>query len=121
MLQDYKEKPDYGRCVAIVASASLREMIKPGALAIVSPIVIGRSYPLLQVISLLCMHACLHMPMPMRFEKSAWLNAMIEDFNNCLILAFDVIEFLKSYFYILVVRLSLDSILKKARDEIGWC
>ncbi|MBA0868875.1 hypothetical protein Goshw_020041, partial [Gossypium schwendimanii] len=38
---DYKEKPDYGRCVAIVASASLREMIKPGALAIVSPIVVG--------------------------------------------------------------------------------
>lgn len=34
-------KPDYGRCVAIVASASLREMIKPGALAIISPIVVG--------------------------------------------------------------------------------
>lgn len=42
LLQDYKEKPDYGRCVAIVASASLREMIKPGALAIVSPIVVGK-------------------------------------------------------------------------------
>lgn len=41
MLQEYKEKPDYGRCVAIVASASLREMIKPGALAIVSPIAVG--------------------------------------------------------------------------------
>ncbi|KAK5825609.1 hypothetical protein PVK06_020465 [Gossypium arboreum] len=40
-IMDYKEKPDYGRCVAIVASASLREMIKPGALAIVSPIVVG--------------------------------------------------------------------------------
>lgn len=40
-IMDYKEKPDYGRCVAIVASASLREMIKPGALAIVSPIAIG--------------------------------------------------------------------------------
>ncbi|KAF3788686.1 hypothetical protein EJ110_NYTH20690 [Nymphaea thermarum] len=39
--QEYEEKPDYGRCVAIVASASLREMIKPGALAIVSPIVVG--------------------------------------------------------------------------------
>lgn len=43
LAQDYKEKPDYGRCVAIVASASLREMIKPGALAIVSPIAIGGS------------------------------------------------------------------------------
>lgn len=39
--QEYKEKPDYGRCVAIVASASLREMIKPGALAIISPIAVG--------------------------------------------------------------------------------
>lgn len=40
-IMDYKEKPDYGRCVAIVASASLREMIKPGALAIISPMVVG--------------------------------------------------------------------------------
>lgn len=40
--KDYREKPDYARCVAIVASASLREMIKPGALAIASPIVVGR-------------------------------------------------------------------------------
>lgn len=42
-IQEYQEKPDYGRCVAIVASASLREMIKPGALAIISPVVIGES------------------------------------------------------------------------------
>lgn len=42
-MQEYKEKPDYARCVAIVASASLREMIKPGALAIVSPIAVGKS------------------------------------------------------------------------------
>ncbi|XP_010476801.1 PREDICTED: pyrophosphate-energized membrane proton pump 3 [Camelina sativa] len=40
-IMDYKEKPDYGRCVAIVASSALREMIKPGALAIVSPIAVG--------------------------------------------------------------------------------
>ncbi|KAG9132817.1 hypothetical protein Leryth_022013 [Lithospermum erythrorhizon] len=40
-IMDYKEKPDYGRCVSIVASASLREMIKPGALAIISPIAVG--------------------------------------------------------------------------------
>lgn len=39
--QDYTEKPEYGRCVAIVASASLREMIKPGALAIISPMAVG--------------------------------------------------------------------------------
>ncbi|KAJ0963647.1 hypothetical protein J5N97_028769 [Dioscorea zingiberensis] len=46
-IMEYKEKPDYGRCVAIVASASLREMIKPGALAIISPIVIGLLFRLL--------------------------------------------------------------------------
>ncbi|XP_077238576.1 pyrophosphate-energized membrane proton pump 2 isoform X1 [Tasmannia lanceolata] len=40
-IMDYQEKPDYGRCVSIVASASLREMIKPGALAIISPMAIG--------------------------------------------------------------------------------
>lgn len=40
-IMDYKDKPDYGRCVAIVATASLREMIKPGALAVISPIFIG--------------------------------------------------------------------------------
>lgn len=47
LLQEYKEKPDYGRCVAIVASASLREMIKPGALAIISPLVLGKLFILL--------------------------------------------------------------------------
>ncbi|KAK1323130.1 Pyrophosphate-energized membrane proton pump 3 [Acorus calamus] len=46
-IMDYKEKPDYGRCVAIVASASLREMIKPGALAIISPIAVGFIFKLL--------------------------------------------------------------------------
>ncbi|CAL4900230.1 unnamed protein product [Urochloa decumbens] len=40
-IMDYKEKPDYGRCVAIVASASLREMMRPGALAIISPMAVG--------------------------------------------------------------------------------
>ncbi|OEL33092.1 Pyrophosphate-energized membrane proton pump 3 [Dichanthelium oligosanthes] len=40
-IMDYKEKPDYGRCVAIVASASLKEMIRPGALAIISPMAVG--------------------------------------------------------------------------------
>ncbi|KAL5758758.1 hypothetical protein ACOSP7_021369 [Xanthoceras sorbifolium] len=42
---EYKERPDYGRCVAIVASASLREMIKPGALAIILPILVETGAP----------------------------------------------------------------------------
>uniref|UniRef100_A0A2N9I0I3 H(+)-exporting diphosphatase n=1 Tax=Fagus sylvatica TaxID=28930 RepID=A0A2N9I0I3_FAGSY len=46
-IMDYKEKPDYGRCVAIVASAALREMIKPGVLAIVSPIAVGLLFRIL--------------------------------------------------------------------------
>jgi Na+/H+-translocating membrane pyrophosphatase len=40
-IMTYQVKPDYARCVSIVASASLREMIKPGALAVISPIVLG--------------------------------------------------------------------------------
>ena len=39
-LQDYKEKLDYGHCVAVIAYASLREMIKPGALTIISPMLL---------------------------------------------------------------------------------
>eukprot|EP00741_Cyanophora_paradoxa_P023788 tig00021621_g22977.t1 len=35
------EKPDYSSCVAIVARAALREMIRPGVLVVTSPIVIG--------------------------------------------------------------------------------
>ncbi|KAH9305858.1 hypothetical protein KI387_010262, partial [Taxus chinensis] len=46
-IMTYQEKPDYGRCVAIVASASLREMIKPGALAVISPIVTGILFKIL--------------------------------------------------------------------------
>ena len=38
-----EEKPDYGRCVSIVAQSALREMIKPGILAVGGPIVIGVS------------------------------------------------------------------------------
>ena len=37
----YKEKPDYKTCVSIVNEAGLREMVKPGLLATLSPIVIG--------------------------------------------------------------------------------
>ena len=33
--------PDYARCVAIVAASALREMVRPGALAVLSPVVVG--------------------------------------------------------------------------------
>lgn len=38
---DYKEKPDYKTCVSIVNAAGLREMVKPGLLAVLSPLVTG--------------------------------------------------------------------------------
>ncbi len=34
-------KPDYGRCVHIVTGAALKEMVKPGALAVLMPVAIG--------------------------------------------------------------------------------
>ncbi|KAF6004227.1 VP, versatile peroxidase [Cyanidiococcus yangmingshanensis] len=35
------EKPDYERCVALVATAALRQMVLPGLLPVMAPIVIG--------------------------------------------------------------------------------
>ena len=49
--QDYKEKPDYSRCVAIVAIVSLREMIKPSALAILSPTIVGGLIALILILA----------------------------------------------------------------------
>jgi len=40
-IMTYSEKPDYARCVAIVAASALREMVRPGLLAVLSPVVVG--------------------------------------------------------------------------------
>ncbi|KAL2629618.1 hypothetical protein R1flu_014304 [Riccia fluitans] len=40
-IMDYSVKPDYKRCVAISTDASLKEMIPPGALVMLSPIIVG--------------------------------------------------------------------------------
>ncbi len=40
-LLDGEAKPDHARCVAISTDASLREMVIPGVIAVVAPIVIG--------------------------------------------------------------------------------
>ncbi|MGE5652648.1 MAG: sodium/proton-translocating pyrophosphatase, partial [Bacillota bacterium] len=40
-LMEGKAKPDYARCVDISTTAALRQMIIPGLLAVVSPIVLG--------------------------------------------------------------------------------
>lgn len=40
-IMDFKEKPDYGACVAIVTRAAQKELIAPAILAIFAPILIG--------------------------------------------------------------------------------
>ena len=40
-IMTHREKPDYARCVSIVAESALREMIKPGVLAVSAPCAIG--------------------------------------------------------------------------------
>lgn len=37
----FNEKPDYARCVSIVAASALKEMVKPGLLAVSAPCVVG--------------------------------------------------------------------------------
>jgi K(+)-stimulated pyrophosphate-energized sodium pump len=38
------EKPDYARCVDIVTASALREMVAPGLLAILTPVVVGYTF-----------------------------------------------------------------------------
>lgn len=40
-IMEGSSKPNYKVCVEIVAKAGLREMIKPGLLAVITPVVIG--------------------------------------------------------------------------------
>lgn len=40
-IMEYKAKPEYDKCVAISTKASIREMMLPGLITIVSPIIIG--------------------------------------------------------------------------------
>jgi len=40
-IMDGSAKPEYGKCVDIVTSAALREMVIPGVLAIVVPVIVG--------------------------------------------------------------------------------
>ena len=40
-IMEYKAKPEYDKCVAISTEASLREMMLPGAIALVVPVLVG--------------------------------------------------------------------------------
>lgn len=43
-IMEYKAKPEYDKCVAISTEASLREMMLPGAIALITPIVVGFAF-----------------------------------------------------------------------------
>lgn len=43
-IMEYKAKPEYEKCVAISTKASLREMIAPGAIALLAPAIVGFSF-----------------------------------------------------------------------------
>ena len=40
-IMDYTAKPEYEKCVAISTKASLREMMMPGAIALITPVIVG--------------------------------------------------------------------------------
>merc|ERR1712219_93744 len=44
MAETNPEKPDYEKCIKISTDASLREMLAPGALVILSPLVTGLGF-----------------------------------------------------------------------------
>ncbi|MBV6403527.1 MAG: putative K(+)-stimulated pyrophosphate-energized sodium pump [Flavobacteriales bacterium] len=43
-IMEGKAKPEYEKCVAISTQASIREMIMPGALALLSPVIVGFAF-----------------------------------------------------------------------------
>ncbi len=40
-IMEYKAKPEYEKCVAISTNASIREMIAPGLIALITPVLVG--------------------------------------------------------------------------------
>lgn len=40
-IMEYKAKPEYEKCVAISTQASLREMVAPGLIALITPLIVG--------------------------------------------------------------------------------
>lgn len=43
-IMEYKAKPEYEKCVAISTKASIREMLAPGAIALIVPIIVGFAF-----------------------------------------------------------------------------
>ncbi|WPU95965.1 sodium-translocating pyrophosphatase [Mucilaginibacter sabulilitoris] len=43
-IMEYKAKPEYEKCVAISTKASIREMVAPGLIALITPVIIGFAF-----------------------------------------------------------------------------
>ncbi len=43
-IMEYKAKPEYDKCVAISTKASIREMMMPGAIALITPVIVGFAF-----------------------------------------------------------------------------
>jgi K(+)-stimulated pyrophosphate-energized sodium pump len=43
-IMEYKARPEYEKCVAISTKASIREMIAPGAIALLMPVIVGFTF-----------------------------------------------------------------------------
>ncbi len=43
-IMEYKAKPEYEKCVAISTKASIREMMLPGAIALITPVAVGFAF-----------------------------------------------------------------------------
>lgn len=43
-IMEYKAKPEYEKCVAISTKASIREMVMPGLIALITPVIIGFAF-----------------------------------------------------------------------------
>jgi K(+)-stimulated pyrophosphate-energized sodium pump len=43
-IMEYKAKPEYEKCVAISTKASIREMVAPGLIALLTPIIVGFTF-----------------------------------------------------------------------------
>jgi K(+)-stimulated pyrophosphate-energized sodium pump len=43
-IMEYKAQPEYEKCVAISTKASIREMMMPGAIALITPVIVGFTF-----------------------------------------------------------------------------
>ena len=43
-IMEYKAKPEYEKCVAISTNASIKQMIMPGAIALITPVLVGFTF-----------------------------------------------------------------------------